>query len=119
VERRVNIRTTNVQHELAELARSPSQRVRHLLKVIFEKIQENPAAYPEIDEVPEDIDSILLELGGVLRKAPLVHQKHDYRLIYLHWKEANRAFVEFQFIFQRRAGYERIDWDLLSKRLGG
>lgn len=80
-----------VRQELAAI-RYASQAVKRLLRGVLESIEESPAAFPELEEVPERIRAIT---GVTIRKAKVTHEAHDSRLVYLHFRpEAGEEWVE-------------------------
>ncbi len=89
-------------------ASKSSKRVAHLIKEALESIDDNPAAYPTLDEVPLDFANLS---NTWFRKVKITHGKHDLRMIYLHRiRNDGVEQVDFLWMFARRDGY-KLNWD--------
>jgi hypothetical protein len=103
-----------VERELKALL-SLSQGVRKLAQNVLEKIEGVPASFDELDVVPLDLT---LSPGVAIRKAKIVHRKHDYRILFLHRRsDEGSEHVDLLYIFKRKEGYH-IDWEWIASVLG-
>src|SRR5437762_1493500 len=105
-----------VGKELKRIA-ATSQAVKHLLFETLEFIESQPASFAELTNVPAGVAN----LGhlSAIRKAKIVHRKHDFRLIFAHWRfEDESEHVDLLLAFRRRDGYE-IDWNWVTETLQG
>jgi hypothetical protein len=73
------LRTDLVDREIRRIIRT-SQMVKGLLRDTLERIENNPGEFPPLDDAPDWIASIPYLV--CLRKAKIVHRKHDFRLIF-------------------------------------
>jgi hypothetical protein len=86
-----------------------SQQVKNLVREALTTVEANPAAYPAFAEIPDDL---LGREGVFIRKVKIVHQKHDYRMVYLHrHREDGEEQVDFLYVRPREDDYRSLDWD--------
>ena len=81
----------------------------------LQAVEENPSAYDALKTVPED----LAGRGDVfIRKIKVVHQKHDYRMVYLHRRrEDGEEQADFLYVRSREDDYRSLDWDQIRSFL--
>ena len=92
-----------------------SQQIKHLVREALEKIENEPSAYPTLADVPKDIVG---QEGVFLRKVKIVHQKHDYRMVYLHRRrEGGEEQVDFLYVRPREDDYQSLDWEQVRASL--
>ena len=93
---------------------SLSQGVKKQVKTMFEQLESDPAAYPELAEIHPSIAS---EFSNVtLRKVYIRQGRHDFRVIFAHWKLDDDEHVDLLLAFPRSKGYE-IDWGWIADRM--
>ncbi len=107
--------TSLVDKELVRISKT-SQSVKKLLRSTLEKIEKSPSAFPLLEEVP--IDLAEFENLIAIRKAKITNQRHDFRLIFAHWRFEADDHVDLLMAFPRKADY-RIDWIWLKRTLAG
>jgi hypothetical protein len=117
------VRIGLVRKQIEALCES-SQRVKHLVKVALAAVDKDPDQFSTLDrdKFPQRIAELLAGLEGVVvRKVEIVHQRHNYRLLFLHRKsdEEEERAIFFQVLSRRRNGYDAIDWDMLESMLRG
>src|ERR1051325_4271602 len=103
-----------VKAELRRIAKV-SQGVKKCLRDVLAKIEKNPTAFEELQDLPED----LTEFGNLvaIRKAKITHQKHDYRIVFAHWKfDDDQEHVDLLMAFPRKDDYQ-IDWKWIESCL--
>src|SRR5207245_248402 len=91
-----------------------SEVVKNKIREASQIIQDDPAHYPELDEQDERIANAP---GACTRVVRIRHDRHDYRLVYLHQKGEERDYVTFYYANDRKDDYEGLDWDLIAKGL--
>ncbi len=110
------VRIDFVEKQLRTLCKA-SQQVKNLVKQALQTVEENPAAYDALKAVPKDIanrDDVFL------RKIEIVHQKHDYRMVYLHQRQADgQEEVDFVYVRSRDDDYRTLDWEVVRALLRG
>src|SRR5947209_4183394 len=85
-----------------------SQGVKKLLKRTLEEIERDPSAFEKLKDVPAELMN--LESLVAYRKAKIISHKHDYRILFAHWKfEEGEEHVDLLLVFPRKDDY-RIDW---------
>jgi hypothetical protein len=95
--------------------RDTSKVVATKLRETLERIKEHPEQFDELDKVP---DFIARRSDVRVRKAKIQHQKHNFRLLFIHWTQPDGSEHVYLFdAFPRLKGYE-IDWDWCGKLLG-
>jgi hypothetical protein len=106
------VRIWRIKKELEAICKR-SQRLKHLIKEALRRVSENPAHFPTLDWVPQ---SIVALPGVCIRKIQIVHQKHNYRLIYVHVRQegAEDRALFFQILPRRANGYDAINWEDLT-----
>jgi hypothetical protein len=81
------------------------------LKALFEKLESDPSQFDELDELDPAIAD---EFSNVtLRKAYLTSGKHDFRIVFAHWKDTDFEHVDLLLAFPRKRGYA-IDWNWMG-----
>ncbi len=89
--------------------------VKKLTRKILEDIEQDPAAFPILEEVPVDLSPYP---GVMIRKASVTLKKHDWRIIFLHRRQEDGSeHVNLLYIFKRKEGYH-IDWQWIESLLG-
>lgn len=108
------LRTHLVDQQIRRMLRV-SQRIKKLLYETFKHIEQDPSAFEELDDAPEWVGMVPNLVA--LRKAKVIHQKHDFRLIFAHWKwEDGSEHVDLLLVFPRKQGYQ-IDWEWVQRSL--
>ena len=89
-----------------------SQRVRALVESTLVKMEANPAQFEPLAVVPEALRNHPVVC---IRKAKIRHQKHDYRMLFLHFKPPEgEEHVTILQAFPRQEDYH-IDWDWVDQ----
>ena len=92
-----------------------SRQVKNLVKEALQTVEDNPSAYGVLGDVPKDLAG---REGVFVRKVKIVHQKHDYRMVYLHQRRADgEEQVDFLYVRPREDDYRTLDWDLIRSYL--
>jgi hypothetical protein len=108
------VRIDFVEKQLKAICKA-SQQVKNLVKQALETVEQDPAAYPALADVPKDL---VAQEGVFLRKVKIVHQKHDYRMVYLHRRrEDGEEQADFLYVRPREDDYRSLDWDRLREFL--
>jgi hypothetical protein len=108
------IDTSLVDRELRGLLKI-SQGIKKLVRKAFEKIEKNPAAFPELSDLPDELTDFASLVA--IRKVKIISQKHDFRILFAHWKfDDGTEHADLLMIFPRKDDY-RIDWDWISSNL--
>jgi hypothetical protein len=103
----LRILTDEARRGLTALAKV-SQGVSKLLRTVLERIENQPGSFESLEAVPEPIVS---RADVRLRKAKVVHQKHNYRILFFHFTDEDKSeHVDIFSVFERQPGYN-IDWD--------
>ena len=93
--------------------RSSSNAIKAQLKDALLRMERDPASFPKLDDAPP---SISRRADVCLRKAKLINQKHDFRIIFAHWTFDQDDFpgredhVAIILAFPRRDDYQ-INWE--------
>jgi hypothetical protein len=75
----------------------------------------DPASFDELNVVPLELT---FSPGVAVRKAKLIHRKHDYRILFLHRRsDGGSEHVDLLYILKRKEGYH-IDWEWIASVLG-
>jgi hypothetical protein len=112
----VVVRIDNVRREIKAICES-SQRVKHLVHEALKRVQSDPGAYEEISEVPE---CIVGRENVFIRKVDITHQKHDYRMVYIHQiREDGSQRADFLYARPRRDDYRSLDWPGIAEFILG
>jgi hypothetical protein len=99
--------TRLVYKELKKIA-GASQAIKHKLRQILEQIETDPSSFREL-EVPRDIAKLAHLVA--IRVANLTSHKHDFRIVFAHWRFADDSeHADLLMAFPRKEGYQ-IDWD--------
>ncbi len=107
------VRTTLVEREIRAM-RARSSQVRHQTDRAFETAENNPTAFPEVDEVEGVLSG---RMDVTLRKVKIRHQSHDFRLLFLHHRRNDGPdLVDFVYVFDREDGYE-INWEWIDSMI--
>ena len=108
------IDTRLVDGELRAMIKT-SQGVKKRLKEILEAIERNPTGFPLIEDIPRSITSLGNLVG--IRKAKVISGKHDFRLLFAHWRfEKGKEHVDLLLAFPREHGYQ-INWSWVEDHL--
>lgn len=95
--------------------RDTSKAVATQLRDTLQRIEEHPREFEELDTVP---DFIACRPDVKVRKAKIQHQKHDFRLLFIHWsRQDGSEHVSLFDAFPRKKGYA-IDWDWCREAVG-
>lgn len=106
-----------VQDAIRRIA-ATSQGVKHELRTVMGRIEDDPASFPPLESMPEGFASRLEELGAHARKAKVINGRHDFRLLMLHKEHRDRDdHVVIFDAFPRKDNYQ-IDWEWLDEILG-
>src|SRR5262249_55152915 len=108
------IDTSLVDRALHAIA-ATSNAVKTLLRDTLEQIEINPAQFELLDNVPP----VLTKFGNLagIRKAKITSKKHDFRLVFAHWRfDDEKEHVDILLAFRRKDGYE-IDWEWVESHL--
>jgi hypothetical protein len=109
-----SIDTSLVDSELRKLIKI-SQGVKKLVKKTLEEIEKDPSSFPKLSDVPNELMNV--ESLVAIRKAKIINQKHDFRILFAHWKFADgKEHVVLLMIFPRKDDY-RIDWDWIESSI--
>lgn len=110
-----SIDTSLIRRELRAIE-ATSKRVSRLLYRALEKLEEDPAQFPELDYVHPRIEAVFA--GVTLRKIKIVSGRHNFRIIIAHWSRGDyEDHVDGIYAFARQPGYP-IDWDWVQEVLG-
>jgi hypothetical protein len=102
------VRIDFVEKQIKAICKA-SQQIKHLVREVLEAVENNPSVYPTLTDAPKDIAG---REGVFLRKVKIVHQKHDYRMVYLHQRrEDAEEQVDFLYVRPREDDYRSLDWD--------
>ncbi len=104
------VRIDFVEKQLRQICKT-SQQVKHLIRQALETVEANPSAYESLADMPKDIAG---REGVFVRKIKIVHQKHDYRMVYLHQvREDGEEQVDILYVRPREDDYRSLDWDTI------
>jgi hypothetical protein len=96
--------------------RDTSQELKTLVRGMFEQLEANPAVYKPLDYVDPELAGRFPR--AVFRKVYLRHQRHDFRVVFVHGRSANDIErVKLLLAFDREDGW-RINWEILKESLG-
>jgi hypothetical protein len=110
----VIVRIALVAKQIEQICKT-SQQVKHLIRQALETVEANPSAYEPLAKLPKDLAD---QEGVFLRKIKIVHQKHDYRLVYLHRLGEGWEEVDVFYIRSREDDYRSLDWDVVRSLIG-
>lgn len=99
-----------VVKELRKIA-SVSQGVKKCLRDVLERIEDNPSDFSEVRDTPG-----ISAFGHLvaIRKAKVINQKHDYRILFAHWRfKDGQEHVDLLMAFPREDDY-KIDWEWIE-----
>lgn len=103
-----------VQKQIMKIIKS-SQRVKHLVRKALEAVENNPASFELLSEVPTDL---VADKNVSVRKVAIKHQKHEFRLLFLHRvREDGEELVDFFYVHPRKDDYRSLDWDVVKEFL--
>lgn len=92
-----------------------SQGMKKQIKAMFKQLESDPSAYRELDAVDPSITSDFPDV--TLRKAYIRQHRHNFRVIFAHWKlNDDDEHVDLLVAFPRKENYD-IDWEWIAKRL--
>jgi len=95
--------------------RQTSQGVSKALRDTLEQIQNAPGSIPELEWVPPEIAA---RPDVCVRKAKVINHKHDFRILFFHWRREDGCDrLEIFDVFPRRQDYA-IDWDWVKTHVG-
>jgi hypothetical protein len=95
--------------------RDTSKAVATQLRDTLQRIQDHPGEFEELDRVPDDIAR---RPDVRVRKAKIQHQKHNFRLLFIHQTLSDGTEqVHLIDAFRRLRGYA-IDWDWCREVVG-
>jgi hypothetical protein len=113
------LRLRLVEKEIKAVAKL-SQRLKHLLREKLEAVEADAASFPELDcrDLPSQIADKVAQLDGVaIRKVSLIHQRHNYRLLFLHreyGEDREDEAIFFVVIPRKTNGYDAVEWSTLE-----
>ncbi len=88
-----------------------SSGIAKALKDTLERIEENPDQFQLLDDTPPELEPFCTVLA--FRKAYIVNDPHDFRLIFVHAKAQQKDDLDLCYglvAFPRKRGYVGIDW---------
>ena len=90
-------------------------KLKNLVRQALETVETDPASYPTLTDLPPDLVG---RPNTFIRKVPIRHQKHDYRMVYLHQLlEEGDQQVDFLYVCSREDDYRSLDWDVIRSFL--
>jgi len=108
------IDTDRVDKELRAMIKT-SNVIKAQLRSALEKLEKDPSEFERLKYVPPSL-SAFKNLDSI-RKIKLISKKHDFRIVFAHWKfESGAEHSDLLIAFPRKAGYD-IDWDWIEQQL--
>lgn len=105
-----SIDSSLVRQEIKSII-ATSQALKKQVKAMFERLETVPSFYDELDEIDPTIAAEFSNL--TLRKVYLTTRRHDFRVVFAHWKIEDLEHVDLLLAFPRKRGYA-IDWEWLA-----
>jgi hypothetical protein len=93
--------------------RKRSQILAKIIDKQVAKATKTPSFFEALKFQPEHPAFVLSEQGILVRKAKATHDRHDYRLVFLHKPDEGGGKVSFLYARNRRDVYELIDSDMV------
>ena len=99
-----------------ENIRDASQELKKLVRAMFGQLESNPSFYQPLNFVDPELTARFPR--AVFRKVYLRHQRHDFRVVFIHGEtKGGQERVKLLLAFDREDGWN-INWDVLKDALG-
>jgi hypothetical protein len=108
---------SHVEKQLKAIMKG-SNIVKNLVRKALEQVEHDPAAYGTLTP-PPDFPELVGRSDVFVRKVPIVHQSHDYRMVYLHLVRDPEDSVVFLYVRPREDDYRSLDWDQIRSFIVG